>query len=163
MRCGYTSRNFGEVAEMIQNGSCKFGLWNVAVAWEGNIVYRVAFLKGEGPKGLVPVQFTQFLAGKRTDLSPFVAANTVGDSVYAKIFAAAATIPYGEIRTYAEVAGLANTHPRVVGNAMARNTVSLLVPCHRVVAANGIGGYGDITLKEDLLELERKVVKGRRV
>lgn len=144
---------------MIQNGTCKFGMWNVAVAWEGNTVYRVAFLKNDGPTGSVPLQFTQFLAGKRCDLHPFVPANTVGESMYAKIYAATATIPYGETRTYAEVAGMANTHPRVVGNAMARNMVSLLVPCHRVVSANGIGGYGDISLKEDLLMLEEKVLR----
>jgi methylated-DNA-[protein]-cysteine S-methyltransferase len=147
----------------MQNGSCRFGLWRVAVAWEGNTVYRVAFLKGNGPAGEVPAQFTRFLAGKQTDFAPFVAENTLRDSVYGRIYAAAASIPYGETRTYAEVAGMADTHPRVVGNAMARNTVSLLVPCHRVVAADGIGGYGDISLKEDLLALEQKVLmKNRR-
>lgn len=67
-------------------------------------------------------------------------------------------IPYGEVRTYAEVAEMAG-HPnayRAVGTACARNPLPLIIPCHRVVpSSGGIGSYaGGSSLKRRLLELE---------
>ena|SRR5690242_20013092 len=73
-----------------------------------------------------------------------------------------AEIPYGETATYGEVAELAGRPgaARAVGTAMARCPVPLFVPCHRVVAANGIGGYGGgadgVALKRALLARERR-------
>jgi len=52
------------------------------------------------------------------------------------------TVPFGTRITYGELARHAGVHPRVVGRAMARNPVPILIPCHRVVAARGPGGYG---------------------
>ncbi len=60
--------------------------------------------------------------------------------------------------TYAEVA-MAVGSPRAaraVGQAMARNNAPLLIPCHRVLAANGLGGYlYGLDVKEELLGLEK--------
>ena len=143
----------------MNSGSCSFGLWKVAVDWEGTTVHRVRFLK-TAEAGSVPVQFTKFLAGKGTDFSPLMSAAVAGDSVYAKIYRAVSLIPYGETRTYGEVAEAAGTHARVVGNAMARNPTPLIVPCHRVVSADGLGGFSpDIAIKKELLALEKKIVK----
>jgi len=68
-------------------------------------------------------------------------------------------IPAGEVATYGELAidvqspGAA----RAVGTACGRNQVALFVPCHRIVASNGIGGYQfGLKLKSDLLEFEAK-------
>jgi len=71
-------------------------------------------------------------------------------------------IPYGEVVTYGELAALAG-HPnaqRAVGTFCARNRFSLVVPCHRVVGADGIGSYGSLGVgyKRRLLELERVVL-----
>jgi methylated-DNA-[protein]-cysteine S-methyltransferase len=68
-------------------------------------------------------------------------------------------IPYGETVTYGELAALAG-HPnaqRAAGTFCARNRFPLFVPCHRVVAADGLGSYGSLGLeyKRRLLELER--------
>jgi methylated-DNA-[protein]-cysteine S-methyltransferase len=68
------------------------------------------------------------------------------------------SIPYGDIATYGEVAALAG-HPnaqRAVGSVCSSNRFGLFVPCHRVVAAGGIGSYGSLGpgYKERLLELE---------
>ena len=68
-------------------------------------------------------------------------------------------IPYGETVTYGELAALAG-HPgaqRAVGTFCARNRFAIVVPCHRVVAADGIGPYGSLgsAYKRRLLELER--------
>ncbi len=143
----------------MNSGSCSFGLWKVEVDWEGTIVHRVRFLQA-ADAGSVPVQFTKFLAGKGQDFSPLMSSALAGDSVYAKIYRAVSLIPYGETRTYGEVAEEAGTHARVVGNAMARNPTPLIVPCHRVVGADGIGGFSpDVGIKQELLEMEQRVVR----
>ena len=74
------------------------------------------------------------------------------------VWAALVEIPYGEVRTYGEVA-LSVNRPRAsraVGNANHVNPYPILVPCHRVVASTGIGGYGGggERVKSFLLELE---------
>jgi len=67
-------------------------------------------------------------------------------------------IPRGELVTYGELAALAGAPgaARAAGSVCAQNRFWLLVPCHRVVAADGIGGYGSsgVGLKRRLLELE---------
>ena len=67
-------------------------------------------------------------------------------------------IPYGETATYGEVAALAGhlNAQRAVGSVCAQNRFGLVVPCHRVVAADGLGSYGSLGLgyKRRLLELE---------
>ena len=68
-------------------------------------------------------------------------------------------IPYGETRTYAEVAAAVGRPraTRAVGNANHANPWPILVPCHRVVAAGGIGGYGGgLAVKRFLLSLESR-------
>lgn len=67
-------------------------------------------------------------------------------------------IPYGEVRTYRELAAAAGS-PRAVraaGNAMARNPIPIVVPCHRVLRTGGqLGGYGGgLDVKRWLLDLE---------
>ena len=108
------------------------------------------------PVGDVPVQFTRYLAGKSDSFAPFTSAAAAGTTTYARIYRAVAEIPYGETRTYRDIALAADTHPRVVGNAMAHNPTALLIPCHRVVAADGsLGGFTpDILIKKELLKME---------
>jgi O-6-methylguanine DNA methyltransferase len=70
-------------------------------------------------------------------------------------------IPYGETVTYGELAALAG-HPnaqRAAGTFCAHNRLPLFVPCHRVVAADGLGSYGSLGLeyKRRLLKLEHAV------
>ncbi|HEX6025799.1 MAG TPA: MGMT family protein, partial [Solirubrobacter sp.] len=65
-------------------------------------------------------------------------------------------IPYGETRTYGEIARELGSSPRAVGRANGRNQISIIVPCHRVVGANGsLTGYaGGLEAKRALLDLE---------
>jgi methylated-DNA-[protein]-cysteine S-methyltransferase len=70
-------------------------------------------------------------------------------------------VPWGETVTYGELAHMAGGPgaARAVGSAVASNPVPIIVPCHRVLAANGLGGYGGsvpsrLAVKRRLLELE---------
>jgi len=68
-------------------------------------------------------------------------------------------IPYGKVRTYKEIAAaLGNPGAaRAVGNANRLNPLPIVIPCHRVVAAAGLGGYGGgLGLKKKLLVLEQE-------
>ena len=68
-------------------------------------------------------------------------------------------IPYGETKTYTEVANLvgAKGAQRAVGLACAKNPYLILVPCHRVVAKRGLGGFAlGLLVKKKLLALEKK-------
>jgi methylated-DNA-[protein]-cysteine S-methyltransferase len=59
-------------------------------------------------------------------------------------------IPIGETRTYGEIAKKLNSSARAVGNACRRNPIQIIVPCHRVISAKGIGGYAGETQGKQL-------------
>lgn len=74
-----------------------------------------------------------------------------------KVFSALQTIPYGETRTYQEVAQMIQQPKaaRAVGQAISKNPVLIVVPCHRVLAKKSLGGFSSgLDLKESLLKLE---------
>jgi methylated-DNA-[protein]-cysteine S-methyltransferase len=79
-----------------------------------------------------------------------------------KVWQALRKIPAGATLTYGELAQRLGSGARAVANACRRNPISLIVPCHRVVAQDGLGGYGGTTegelveFKQSLLEYERK-------
>ena len=141
-------------------GTARFGLWFVYIRWDSdNIVSRIRFVRQSVP-GPVPLSLSQYLAGKTTSLSPLTSLHEQDDSVYGRIYREVRNIPYGETRTYKEVADTVGTGARVVGMAMKRNLTPILIPCHRVVSTGGLGGYTpDISIKQDLLDLETRVIK----
>ena len=66
-------------------------------------------------------------------------------------------IPYGETRTYKDIATQLDTSPRPVGDACSRNPIPIIIPCHRVRGTATLGGYsgpGGIDTKQHLLRLE---------
>lgn len=79
-----------------------------------------------------------------------------------KILAAAAAIPYGHTVSYGELATLIygdRHHARAVGGAMRINPLPLIIPCHRVVAKSGLGGFSGgagLTTKLQMLKLEQR-------
>lgn len=80
-----------------------------------------------------------------------------GTSFQRRVWSALASIPRGEVRTYAEVAGMAGSigGARAVGGACGANPVPVIIPCHRVVASTGPGGYsGGLDVKRLLLAVE---------
>jgi methylated-DNA-[protein]-cysteine S-methyltransferase len=75
------------------------------------------------------------------------------------VWAALREIPYGETRSYGELARELSSVARAVGRANGRNQLSIIVPCHRVIGADGsLTGYaGGLDAKRALLELEAGV------
>lgn len=71
------------------------------------------------------------------------------------------TIPYGKTLTYGELGKKLSTGPRAIGNACRRNPFPIIIPCHRVVAQTGLGGYSGarlgkwLTMKKWLLQHEK--------
>ena len=65
-------------------------------------------------------------------------------------------IEFGDTLTYGDIAKKLNTSPRAVGMALKRNPLPLIIPCHRVVAKNSLGGYSyGVEKKKFILEMER--------
>lgn len=110
-------------------------------------------------------QLTEYARGQRTTFD--VPICFTGTPFQSAVWKALVTIPYGETRTYGEVAAQIG-HPkscRAVGSACGKNPLLLLVPCHRVVGAKGglTGFAAGLPLKETLLRLEQSVTKKRNV
>jgi len=86
--------------------------------------------------------------------------NPKGTEFQCKVWAALQKIPSGQVRTYGEIARQLGTSPRAVGNACRKNPIPLIIPCHRVVSAQGIGGFAGetegqkISIKQQLLAHE---------
>lgn len=138
------------------SGSCRLGLWYVHVYWSGDEVRRIRFSR-TGIEGSVPLLIRQYCAGKAVDLRKYPSIAIHGDTPYSRIYRTVQEIPYGKTATYGDIARIVGTSPRAVGQAMARNPTPLVIPCHRVVAAKGIGGFSpDIEIKELLLAMEKK-------
>jgi methylated-DNA-[protein]-cysteine S-methyltransferase len=84
----------------------------------------------------------RLLAGDAPDLSGIPLDLSAADAFERRVYDAACAIPRGEVRTYGEVAAAlgAPGAARAVGAALGRNPIPILVPCHRVLAAQGKGG-----------------------
>lgn len=84
-----------------------------------------------------------------------------GTAFQKRVWQAISTIPPGKTITYSELAAMVNSGPRAVANACGANQVPLVVPCHRVVAKQGLGGFmqGEaqgLAIKAWLLQHEQK-------
>ncbi len=71
--------------------------------------------------------------------------STKGTVFQQKVWQEMCSIPAGEVKTYGEVAAILSSSPRAVGNACRANPVPLIIPCHRIVSAAGIGGFAGAT------------------
>lgn len=107
-------------------------------------------------------QLDDYLAGTRTSFD--LQLNPRGTEFQRAVWAAVADIPYGETRTYGEIAEEIGrpTAARAVGAAIGRNPISIVVPCHRVVGSSGalIGYAGGVETKTVLLRMERQATGG---
>ena len=141
----------------VTTGSEAFGLWVVTVSWQGNAVYRV-HLGRTGEEGPVHPLIHRYLAGQEVDLSGIASPVDELGGPTGAIYRSVRQVGYGKTATYGEIAARVGTSARAVGQAMARNPTPLVVPCHRIVAKNGLGGFTPpLQIKRDLLAMERSV------
>jgi methylated-DNA-[protein]-cysteine S-methyltransferase len=103
-------------------------------------------------------QLEAYFAGERTDFD--LELGLAGSEFQRRVWQALLTIPYGETRSYGQVAEQigATGSARAVGLANGRNPIAIVVPCHRVIGASGnLTGYGGgLNRKRLLLELETR-------
>ena len=100
-------------------------------------------------------QVLEYLDGQRKEFSLPVFLR--GTAFQQSVWKALMTIPWGEVRTYTEIADLCGHRGavRAVGSACGKNPILLIIPCHRVVASHGPGGFRcGLEVKEALLDLE---------
>ena len=101
-------------------------------------------------------QLAFYFAGRLRDFDlPLVPAGNADDK---RVWELMAKIPWGETRSYGDLARDLGLSPRHVGQACGRNPIPIVIPCHRVIAANGAltgySGKGGIETKRKLLQLE---------
>jgi methylated-DNA-[protein]-cysteine S-methyltransferase len=107
-------------------------------------------------------QLEEYFAGKRTEFD--LELNLLGSEFQRRVWQALLTIPYGETRSYGQIAdqiGAAGA-ARAVGLANGHNPIAIIVPCHRVIGASGsLTGYGGgLHRKRSLLDMEKTVKSG---
>lgn len=104
-------------------------------------------------------ELAEYFVGRRRDFS--VPLDVEGTAFQKKVWKALSEIPYGEVRSYGQIAKRVGNPKasRAVGSANGANPVAIIVPCHRVIAGDGsLGGFGGgLTNKTYLLSLERSV------
>jgi methylated-DNA-[protein]-cysteine S-methyltransferase len=102
-------------------------------------------------------QLCEYLEGKRQKFT--IPLKPEGTEFQRKVWDALITIPYGEVRTYKQIAAQVGNEKasRAIGMANHNNPIMCIIPCHRVIGANGslVGYAGGLHRKEFLLSLEK--------
>ena len=149
---------------------CPSPLGKLIIAAEGEALTALVFegqkyarqhLAGEGQERETPVLrdarlwLDAYFAGERPDAAALPLAPR-GTDFQRAVWRELRTVPYGETRSYGEIAARLGSSARAVGSAVGRNPISLLIPCHRVLGAKGaLTGYaGGLERKKTLLALE---------
>jgi methylated-DNA-[protein]-cysteine S-methyltransferase len=100
-------------------------------------------------------QLDAYFAGRLSNFDLPLA--PAGSPFEARVWSAMQLIPYGETRSYGDLADMIGSAPRPVGRACGHNPIPIVIPCHRVLARSGLGGYsgqGGLVTKQRLLALE---------
>lgn len=101
-------------------------------------------------------ELERYLTGKLSNFKTKLDINS-GTEFQKRVWKKLLNVPYGEVVTYQDLAKAVGSPKaaRAVGNAVGKNPLPIVVPCHRVLAANGLGGYScGIDIKKDLLKIE---------
>ena len=152
---------------MASDGTALTGLW-----FDGQ-KYFADTLTGEYTEKSLPIfeevsrWLDLYFSGKEPDFTPPIQMKTT--AFRKAVWEIMLTIPYGKTMTYGEIAsriaeqkGIAKMSAQAVGGAVGHNSISLIIPCHRVVGTNGsLTGYaGGIDKKVQLLKLEKTDMTG---
>lgn len=133
-----------------ENGRAVTGLFFGATAPKGAVTEETALLHRAAE------QLDEYLRGERTAFDLPLEAE--GTAFQKSVWRALLEIPYGQTRSYGDIARRVGSPKacRAVGMANNRNPIAVMIPCHRVVGANGalVGYGGGLPIKKKLLELE---------
>lgn len=165
----YTSKYQSPVGGILlaSDGEALTGLW-----FDGEKYYAGNLDPEHGEKMLPVFEQTKrwldiYFDGREPDFMPPV--HLSGSVFRLAVWEILRQIPYGQVTTYGEIAekvarqmGLARMSAQAVGGAVGHNSISIIVPCHRVVGTNGsLTGYaGGIKIKQKLLLLEKANMEG---
>ncbi|MGB8197727.1 MAG: methylated-DNA--[protein]-cysteine S-methyltransferase [Acidimicrobiales bacterium] len=147
----------------VANVKSPVGTWSVVGSDDGVTHIHLPHDELTASRGVAPKpvadavqQLEEYFAGSRRTFKVKLAPSPA-TAFQLDVWAALRRIPYGQVRTYGEVAEAVNrprAH-RAVGNANHANPWPIVIPCHRVVASAGLGGYGGgDKVKRYLLDLE---------
>ncbi len=139
----------------------------ISIAEEDNFITEITFGMGDEDKNIplteTPLtketarQIREYLSGKRKSFDLPIAPS--GTEFRQKVWSALQSVPYGETRSYKEIAvQIGNENAcRAVGMANNKNPLPIIIPCHRVVGSDGklVGYAGGLEIKEYLLNLEK--------
>jgi methylated-DNA-[protein]-cysteine S-methyltransferase len=153
--CGIAWNAIGIAGCQLPSSSADITRQRMSRRWTGAI-------EGAPPAGVQRVidRVLALLAGRRIDLSDVPVDLAGAPEFHRRVYEVARTIPAGQTMTYGEIARrLGVPHEsREVGQALGRNPIAIIVPCHRVLAADGkMGGFsasGGVATKRRILEIE---------
>lgn len=134
---------FGPITLVEESGAI------TALNWGGNADDRTALLEK------AHAQLAEYFAGARTRFDVPLAPK--GSPVLMRFLSALQDIPFGETKTYGQIATDTGLSAQAAGQACGANPIAIFIPCHRVVGADGLGGFsakGGIETKVALLKLE---------
>ena len=149
-----------------------FGLWNDGQKYHGNTIFTNMTEKNDVPLfDSTKKWLDRYFAGQKPAIGELPLAPK-GSKFRLLVWNILCEIPYGEVITYGEIAkrlaaqmGKEHMSAQAVGGAVGHNPISIIIPCHRVVASCGnLTGYaGGIQAKVKLLELEGVDLSGYKI
>jgi methylated-DNA-[protein]-cysteine S-methyltransferase len=135
-------------------------LGRVQIVMEAGRLREMGFTRARPTRGRgdrIESEIREYFEGKRTDLRDVPVDLSKCTPFERRVYEATRQIPFGKVATYGQIAK-AIGHPnaqRAVGNALGKNPIGVVIPCHRVVAADSLGGFtGGLEYKKKLLRLE---------
>ena len=131
-------------------------LGELAYCWDGEVCseVRLLYAPDTNSTGHDPVSqwLDSYFSGETLPLPPLAATRT---PFQARMRQCLLSIPMGETLSYGEASKQLGTAPRAMGQALGANPLPLLIPCHRIVAAHGLGGFScGLEWKRRLLDFE---------
>ena len=156
----------GEV-RLRSDGKSLTGLWFVGQVNDAKDIDDIEIKNDLPIFGQVESWLESYFSGKQTSIT--IPLQPKGTSFQQRVWQILQEIPYGETMTYGEIAqriakekGVETFSAQAVGQAVGKNPISILIPCHRVLGKNGaLTGYaGGVHRKEQLLQLERGKING---
>lgn len=151
----------GEV-RLRSDGESLTGLWFVGQVNDAKAISDLEIKNDLPIFGQVESWLESYFSGKQTSIT--IPLQPKGTSFQQRVWQILQEIPYGETMTYGEIAqriakekGVETFSAQAVGQAVGKNPISILIPCHRVLGKNGaLTGYaGGVHRKEQLLRIER--------